>query len=296
MNSSSRGVRTGVLIVVVAFAASGAPITLNTPINVMCGTVNCGQMTFTQYENFESPTFANFNIPSGGARIKGQFKGTRPLKYHYVQSVNRSTEDDIRWRPGGIDSPPIVQPWIDSPPGGYFGGFESDYLLYYDRAGQFPEFSDEARRDIGALKNFAQAGKKQEVDFEAWLVCVIEEQFGKEAKQAKDDRYTIAPLFGWTWGYTAAYVDNKDGKEDEKDIKTTKSKLETIASPSKKWTEALARMYGDDKKNDKYNVVVGNCKDCQMTPEPAALLQVAGGLVFLVLILDLARPGRRRIR
>jgi hypothetical protein len=262
------------LMTLLAAIADAAPIELGKDIKVMCGTVQCGTMQFTKYETYELS--ASGGEPAqGGVRILGQFSEDKPKTYHYIQSVNRHTAPPL-WGEDGKTPMPV--PWIDAPPGGYDGGDFHDFFVYYDES-EFPKFDDNPGGSVGLLKKLKADGKKLESDFETWLVCVIEEKLGEEPFKANDDRYKVAALLGWTWGFTVEYKDNGDGVDDAKDIFAEKGPLQTIDAPSGSWKKALDAVYGTKDKNDRFNVTLGACADCVATPSAPSGALLLGAIV-----------------
>ncbi|MBM3726960.1 MAG: hypothetical protein FJW40_16250 [Acidobacteria bacterium] len=111
------------------------------------------------------------------------------------------------------------------------------------------------------------------------MVCVIEEMFGADAKKASDDTYKLALLpMGFTWGFSI----EKTGKGTTKDDYTvTKLDFAWLAAPSDAFKTSWGQTYGKDPKTDKFNLAMGDCKDCLMIPEPGSSVLAVVGVALL---------------
>jgi hypothetical protein len=220
----------------------------------------------------------------GGVVIDGMFVETKDLRYHYIQSINVYDDPTPKKFIDGSDLP---VPLIDTPPGGYYND-PFDYRVYYDES-EFPRFYDQPRTYMMDAKS--EPDLKLQLSFETWLVCVISESFGPSPFLAKDDAYQVAPLLGWTWGYSIDYADNGNGVDDLGDFTVTRETFNWIASPSSNWLAALGQSYGTEQYLDWFNVTLDSCKKC-VVPEPASVI----GLVALGLpILALRLRARKKL-
>ena len=87
--------------------------------------------------------------------------------------------------------------------------------------------------------------------FETWLVCVIGDTI-IDNNVAKDDKYTVAPLIGWVWGFDITYKDvGEIGVDELVDFTVKKRDFAFGTTPSAAWTQALGAKYGAGDKRDK---------------------------------------------
>lgn len=249
--------------------------------DVYCNGEHCGTMEidlYTEYEMIDRVIVGGieYELFYGGVEIDGQFVESKDLCYHYIQSIN--VYDDPTPKKY-IDGSTLPVPLIDTPPGGYHKD-PFDYRVYYDES-EFPRFYDKPSTYMPDAQT--EPDLILQLSFETWLVCVISESFGPSPFEAKDDVYQVAPLLGWTWGYSIFYIDNGDGIEDLEDYLVTPEYFDWIYSPSTDWLAALGQHYGTEQYLDWFNVSIGSCKDC-VVPEPASVIGlVALGLPVLVL-------------
>ncbi|MGL4555713.1 MAG: PEP-CTERM sorting domain-containing protein [Gemmataceae bacterium] len=237
---------------------------------VKCGDTVLGVMEIDTYQVGEAA-----GPVRGFVTIDGQFvpgAGAAGHTFHYLQAV---IKDD---RPPPFrDGTAITTTYIDTPPGGYQGQ-PFDRRPYYDQ-GEFPTFFDEPTINLAFTKD--QADMQRELEFETWLVCVIRETLGADPNKASDDTYTVAPLLGWKWGFDQTYADARplmvDGLED---ITQTIVPFAFLAAPSAGWTNALGKVYGAGRTQDRFNVTLGDCTAC--VPEPSSLITLGIGTLGLI--------------
>lgn len=239
------------------------------PANATCNNVFCGQMSFTTYQTGETGTGTPQDPYRGFVDIQGSFTpgGAGIGKtYHYIQAVYVDNRP-----PAFVDGTAITTPYIDPPPGGYQGD-PFDLKPYYDE-GEFPTFSDKPTINLAFTKN--QPNGMRDLEFETWLVCVTQEVFGTNANKASDDTFTVAPLLGWKWGFQQTYADAPPlGTDGLEDITQTITPFSYLATPTANWTAALTKVYGTNPNQDNFNVVVTNCVNCGIVPEPASTTMV----------------------
>jgi hypothetical protein len=270
-----------------ATAATAAPLLDQ---DVFCNGVKCGNMKINEYSPYENVVNGR---QGGGVTIDGVWTPTKPRLYHYLQAIVRD-DAPIPF----VDGTALPQPYVDTPPGGYQNQ-PFDWEPYYDEGNEFPDFFDMPRTSSRRFDNLVGPPPfNLSTFFETWVVCVIEERFGADPKKAKDDSYKVAPLFGFTWGYTYTWVGGD--LNDEKSFTVTPSKLTPIKGkgdggpgPSAQWLAALGQNYGMGANADRFNVEIGSCVDCLVIPEPGSL-GTAGIVTFAVLIF--VRRGRRNAR
>lgn len=260
-------------------SATAAPLYMQ---DVKCGDTLLGRMEIDTYQVGETGTATGGMDPFRGfVDIKGKFvpaPAGAGHKLHYIQAL---IKDDRP--PAYTDGTAITLNYIDPPPGGYQGD-PFDRAPYYDE-GEFPTFSDKPTINLAFTKN--QADKQRELEFETWLVCVISETFGADANKASDDTYKVAPLLGWKWGFEQTYADAAPlGTDGLEDISQTIVPFGFLAAPSAAWTAALGQTYGTAPNNDRFNVMIGDCRDC--IPEPCTLI------LALLVPVAVALAGRRR--
>lgn len=255
--------------------------------DVFCGDEKCGTMEIDTYGNEDKVNTAlASNKWLGRVEIEGQFVPLKGVTFHYIQAV-KDEADSFRWINDATVALP--QPYLDPPPGGYKakpasdGGYTSnqafDFLPYYDE-GEFPDFYDRPGEYLLPAKT--DGNKKLEQEFETWLVCVIEEKFGPNANQAKDDSYTVAPLIGWEWGFDITYADaGVIGTDEPGDFTVTKRPFNWLAVPTALWTGALSAKYGaaGGGNQDYWDITTGACENCIPEPSTGCLLLLGLAIV-----------------
>ncbi|MBX7166546.1 MAG: PEP-CTERM sorting domain-containing protein [Pirellulales bacterium] len=236
--------------------------------NVFCDTRHLGRIEIDHYRSYKDAANA-----TGGVQIDGQFAGAADgWKLHWIQAIVFD-DDPLAWRGDGITI--VDAPYVDTPPGGYVGPNNAfDYLVYYDE-GEFPTFFDQPSTSLFTIKD----NEIVSVEFETWLVCVCEENLGANDTLASDDSYVVAPLLGFTWGYTGSYLSDLPPPGDTlNDFDITKSTFNWLSAPTQGWIDSLDKVYGAEDL-DRYNVTL---VDCELCPEPSTFVLAALGLVSLV--------------
>lgn len=273
--SASSSIALMLLGAVFGFSSSTASAVPLYSKDVLCGTEKCGTMEINKYDQINPDTVNG----GGGVDIKGVFKKTKNNAFHYVQAVTSDDTDSFRWI--NDISVPLPVPFLDTPPGGYkiengigTGNYTIenafDYLPWYDEGGEFPLFGDEATSRV--LRAKAQADGAIAIYFETWLICLIEKELGPDTKLARDDKYEIAPLLGWTWGFDILYKDVANiGMDDLADFTVNKLGFNWVLAASADWIGALSAKYGTGEDQDFWNIKLGECTNCAV-PEPATLL------------------------
>jgi len=265
-----------------ALRADAAAIELGKDYDVRCGEHNCGSVKFSDYSSgFDK--LANGTIKDAYELIKGAFTPADSHLYHWVQALTKDT-NPLAWRGDGVTKTPV--PYVDTPPQGYVGaGNAFDNLLYYDQPDddpKFPGFYDRPQYSYRTING--NVDKIASESFETWLVCVISpnpDPADPGDFHAKDIRYDIAPIFGFTWGFTAT-LDKTDPTNPDKGS-VTRMALSTIAAPSADWKNALNQVYGAGAKTDRFNVTLSQCTNCTdaVVPEPSMILLFSPGLIVL---------------
>ncbi|UCG59169.1 MAG: PEP-CTERM sorting domain-containing protein [Phycisphaerales bacterium] len=213
----------------------------------------------------------------GGVEINGEFLQSTDLNgeysFHFVQSLNIYDGPTPKKY---ADGAPLDAPFIDTPPGGYLDD-PFDHLLYYDES-EFPAFY--AMPSTFMLDAQTEQDRKLRLSFETWLVFVDAESFGQRSDRASDDSYTVAPLQGWTWGYSITYADDGNGTTNLADFTVAGEPFTWIDTPSADWLAALDKSYGlSVSDEDWFDVEIIDCDGC--IPEPATLALLAVGILML---------------
>jgi hypothetical protein len=258
--------------VVLAAAAGFTPTTAVAETvgrSVRCGSVECGQMVIRVYERFEDgdalPAFER-----KGVSIRGRFRpgADRTTNFRFLQAFTQYRQDDVRWlRDPAVPLPPAH---IDPPP---FGQRLSvldrrnkfvrvdrvfDAMPWYDDAGEFPLYEDLPRAFLADARKHGAVT----MHFETWLVCVIDERQGRDADRVSDDRYEVAALVGWRWGYDIVHHDvGRIGVDELDDYTFTVRPLTFIDAPTAEFRTALAAPYGRDAQ-DGFDITLGECQRC----------------------------------
>jgi hypothetical protein len=236
---------------------------------VRCGNIDCGQMVIRVYERFEdgdaAPAFER-----KGVSIRGRFRpgADRTTNFRFLQAFTQYRQNDVRWlRDPAVSLPPAH---IDPPP---FGQRLSvldrrnkfvrvdrvfDAMPWYDEAGEFPLYEDFPRAFLADARKHGAVT----MHFETWLVCVIDERQGRDADRVQDDRYEVAALVGWRWGYDIVHEDvGQIGVDELDDYTFTVRPLTFIDAPTAEFRTALAVPYGRDAQ-DGFDITLGDCRRC----------------------------------
>jgi hypothetical protein len=271
------------LVVLIAAAPAGAaPFAMK---KVMCGTTECGTMVIDKYgEPRKNTTEDNKNIWDGGITIDGEFKKDANYlpEFHYLQAVLIDDSPSTHWGPNAV-SERLLAPYLDAPPFGYVFfndarkfrkvGAKQDELPWYDnRLNPLPRFIDKPGDFLLFAKDL-QDGLMM-VEFETWLVCVIEQKFIDD-KDTKNDSWKVAPLAGWTWGFSIKYDDVGNlGVDEAADFTVFETDFAFIDTPSNGWKRSLTHVYTTELDRELFDVTLGACEDCKPTPEPSTLLML----------------------
>lgn len=248
--------------------------------DVFCNGVKCGNMQIDTYATFKNSVNGR---TGGGVTINGMWTPVKPQIYHFLQVIT-TDQATIPF----VDGTAITAPYVDTPPGGYQNQ-TFDRLPYYDQAGDipaFPGFFDMPRTSSRRFDNLVGPPPfSLSTFFEAWVVCVISETYGANPNKASDDRFVVAPLFGFKWGYT--YTWNGGDTNDPANFTVTALPLAEILGvgqggpgPGAQWTAGLGQTYGTGAGADQFNVTIGACENCIMTPEPASA-NLAGSVLLI---------------
>jgi len=263
MYARTTGIRAALLTLVFVLPVGAARAVPLFTHDVFCATgIRCGAMEIDAYAAFTLD-----DVDAGGVLIDGQFAPSPGVGFsglHYIQSINVD-EDPLPY----VDGTALPIPYIDTPPGGYQNQ-PFDYLVYYDE-GEFPTFFDAPRSPLDTART--EPDNVVDLDFETWLVAVIDENLGANDMSAKDDSYKVAPLLGWTWGYDITF-DPMAAL-----FTVTRDPFNWLLAPSADWNTALGQTYGVAM--ERFNVTLGNCDvDACKIPEPAPTLLAITGLVL----------------
>lgn len=227
-------------------------------------------MDIPWYQRFddEDPTPS---VARKGVNIRGRFRWPREQarEFHYLQVLTRFKADDFRW----IRDPGVALPirFVDAPPFGLRhpvsddeGRFRTvdhtfDALPWYDE-GDFPIFDDRPRAFLASAREHGGVT----MEFETWVVCVIDTKEGPDRERVGDDIYEVGALIGWTWGYEITYRDIGElGVDEFEDYTFTQLPLRFVAQPSEAFKAALGTTIGDTV-TDRFDIRLGDGGQCPM--------------------------------
>lgn len=235
---------------------------------VLCAEVRCGSMEISWYRRFQdedaTPRFERF-----GVNIRGRFRTFRdqPREFHYLQALTRFKADEFRW---SLD-PSVTLPsrFVDTPPFGLQRPemdaegrvrtvlHKFDALPWYDE-GDFPLFEDRPRAFLASARQHGSVT----MEFETWVVCVIDATQGPDVHRVSDDRYEVAALLGWTWGYEIVHRDvGTVGVDEFEDYTLTLLPLRFVTQPSAAFEAALGTTVGETV-TDRFDIRLGNAAKC----------------------------------
>jgi hypothetical protein len=236
---------------------------------VRCGNIDCGQMVIGVYERFEDgdalPTFER-----KGVSIRGRFRpgADRTTNFRFLQAFTQYRQDDVRWirdpavplPPAHLDPPPFGQRLSALDRRNKFVRMDRvfDAMPWYDDVGEFPLYEDFPRAFLADARKYGAV----RMHFETWLVCVIEDRQGADANRVSDDRYEVAALVGWRWGYDIVHHDvGRVGVDEMADYTFTVRSLTFIDAPTDEFRAALVAPYGGDVQ-DGFDITLGDCQRC----------------------------------
>jgi len=260
------------LLAVCATAEDASPPFIPQLRPVTCAGVPCGSMEISWYREFHDGDAAP-DFERNGVNIRGRFRTFRdqPREFHYLQALTRFEAADFRWirdpaavlPPRFVDVPPfgVRRPEIDTH--GQFRIVEHkfDALPWFDE-GEFPLFDDRPRAFLAS----ARAHGRVTMEFETWLVCVIEAKEGTDRERVSDDSYRVAALLGWTWGYDITYRDvGAIGVDELEDYVFTLVPLRFVTEPSAAFEAALGATIGQTV-TDRFDIQLGDAKECSNRP------------------------------
>jgi hypothetical protein len=235
---------------------------------VKCGERECGTMVISRYHYFRDgdPTPA---YERKGAVIRGRFRPVEgsAIEFHYLQVLTYFKGDDFRW----VRDPTVSLPvrYVDPPPFGTRqlassprGGFRDvdqafDALPWFDE-GDFPAYVDLPRAFLESARQHGAVS----MHFETWLVCVIDSHRGPDPDTVRDDRYEVAPLLGWKWGFDIAYQDaGRVGPDVLEDFTYALVPFEFVARPTEDFEAGLDAVVGD-RVTDRFLIRLGDSARC----------------------------------
>ncbi len=255
-------------------AAAAAPTAGHIPwqfprlVAVKCGERECGTMVISRYHYFRDGD-ATPEYERKGAIIRGRFRPTAgsAVEFHYLQVMTHFKGDDVRW----IRDPSVPLPvrYVDPPP---FGArhleadaqgnfrqadYEFDALPWFDED-DFPAFVDHPRAFLASAKRHGAVS----MQFETWLVCVISSRPGPDRNSVSDDRYEVAALLGWTWGYNITHRDTGQvGVDEFEDYAYSLQPFQIVTTPSEDFEAGLGTAVGD-KITDRFHIGFGDSGRC----------------------------------
>jgi len=240
--------------------------------SVPCGQVVCGSMEIAWYRRFfdGDPTPA---FERQGVNIRGRFRGFREQarEFHYLQVITRFEAGDFRWsREPAVRLPPR---FVDAPPFGMQqhavdaqGRFHTvvrvfDALPWYDE-GEFPVFDDRPRAFLASARRHGVVA----MEFETWLVCVIDASAGPDPERVSDDRYEVAALIGWSWGYEIVHEDRGvHGVDELEDYTFNLLPMRILGEPTDAFEAGLGATLGG-RETDRFNILLGDAARCRRVP------------------------------
>jgi len=237
-------------------------------VAVKCGERECGTMVISRYHYFRDgdPTPA---YERNGAIIRGRFRPAAgsAVEFRYLQVLTHFKGEDFRW----IRDPSVPLPvrYVDPPPFGTRqlqsnapGGFrvadhEFDALPWFDED-DFPTYVDQPRAFLASARRHGAVS----MQFETWLVCVIGSQPGPDPNSVSDDRYEVAALLGWKWGFDVAYRDTGLAGADElEEFAYSLEPLQFVTTLSEDFKAGLEAVLGD-KVTDRFHIRLGDSARC----------------------------------
>lgn len=237
-------------------------------VGVKCGARDCGTMVISRYHHFRdgdrTPAFER-----NGASIRGRFRAVEgsAVEFHYLQVLTHFEGDDFRWARDPavplplryVDPPPFGTRQLESDAQGRFNdvGHEFDALPWFDE-NDFPAFVDQPRAFLASARRHGAVS----MQFETWLVCVIASRPGPDPASVDDDRYEVAPLLGWKWGFDIAHRD--DGLADSDrlaDYAYTLRPFEFVTTPSDDFKAGLDAGFGRTI-TDRFHIELGDSARC----------------------------------
>jgi hypothetical protein len=239
---------------------------------VWCGATLCGSMEVSWYRSFADGD-ATPEFERQGVNIRGRFRGVREQarEFHYLQVLTRFEADDYRWSRDAsarlptrfVDPPPfgMRQPAVDGT-----GRFrpavrEFDALPWFDDR-EFPVFDDRPRAFLASARRHGIVV----MEFETWLVCVIDARPGPDPERVGDDRYEVGALIGWVWGYEIRHHDRGEPGVDElEDYAFTRLPLRVVSQPSEAFVEGLGTTLGG-RETDRFDIRLGDTARCPRLP------------------------------
>ncbi|MEI7970434.1 MAG: hypothetical protein WCJ69_15730 [Betaproteobacteria bacterium] len=237
---------------------------------VACGGVPCGSMEIFWYREFRDsdPTPG---VERAGVNIRGRFRGFREQarEFHFLQAITRFEADDFRWSRDPavalprqfVDAPPFGLRHPEADAEGHFRTVEHrfDALPWYDE-GEFPLFDDRPRAFLASARSHGRVT----MEFETWIVCVIDARPGPDPARVSDDAYDVAALLGWTWGYDIVHRDvGEPGVDEFEDYTFSIRPLRYVAQPSAAFEAALGATLGDAV-TDRFDIRLGDPTRCPL--------------------------------
>ncbi len=236
--------------------------------SVKCGDRECGTMVISRYRYFRDgdPTPAH---ERNGAIIRGRFwpVAGSSVEFHYLQVLTHFKGHDFRWIRDPsvplpiryVDPPPFGTRQLESDAQGTFRDVEHafDALPWFDE-NDFPVYVDQPRAFLASARLHGPVS----MQFETWLVCLIRNQPGPDPNAVSDDRYEVAALLGWKWGYDIAYRDSgRIGVDELEDYTFALRPLRFVTTPSRDFEAALQTAVGGEV-TDRFDIRFGDSARC----------------------------------
>ena len=237
-------------------------------VSVQCGERECGTMVISRYHYFRDgdPTPA---YERNGAIIRGRFRPAAgsAVEFRYLQVLTQFKGDDFRW----IRDPSVPLPvrYVDPPAFGTRqlesnaqGEFREvdhkfDALPWFDED-DFPTYVDQPRAFLASARRHGSVS----MQFETWLVCVISSQPGPDPDSVSDDRYEVAALLGWKWGFDIVHRDiDLVGVDELADYAYALQPFQFVTTPTAEFKAGLNAAVGD-KVTERFHIGFGNSARC----------------------------------
>lgn len=237
-------------------------------VGVKCGERECGTMVISRYHHFRdgdrTPAYER-----NGAIIRGRFRAVEgsAVEFHYLQVLTHFQGEDFRWTRDPsvplpvryVDPPPFGTRQLESDAQGAFRDVDHDFdaLPWFDE-NDFPTYVDQPRAFLASARRYGAVS----MQFETWLVCVIASEAGPDPESVSDDRYEVAALLGWKWGFDIIHRDGGQAGVDRlADYTYVLAPFQFVTTPSDDFKAGLDGAVGD-KVTERFHIRFGDSARC----------------------------------